>query len=187
MHLVHALAYSWTTPSHSSLGRAVANPFYPSQRRAEVNTSMDRHWPQPHRAPTGGWCFFLFFLFSSASQGCWTPPLGRRRDGVGFPSTQFLSVRTSCPWPRSVTQSSSPDCSAPAAPAPNKGGHSAPAVLGFSATHEYLPLLPALQPREIKCKLSLFLSTDHHLSSPRSQTNTLCTPHFFPAHHLLVS
>lgn len=115
-------------------------------------------------------------------------PWDRRRDGVGFTSTQFFSlpplvlVAALCDTSALVLT-----CSTPAARALNKDGHSAQTAQWFNATDEHLPLLPALQPREIKCKLSLFPSTDPRFFSPRSLTNTLCAPHLFSAHHLLVS
>lgn len=87
-------------------------------------------------------------------------------------SPHLPSVATLCDTePQSRLQSSC--CSSPGQRRPFSPGHS-----GLNATHEHPPLLPALQPREIKCKLSLFPSTDYHFFSPGSQTNILCTPHF---------
>ena len=72
------------------------------------------------------------------------------------------------------------------APALNKAGHSARTAQRFHATDEHPPLLPALQPREIRCKSPLFPSTDPHFFSPRSLTNALCAPHLISVCHLLV-
>lgn len=70
---------------------------------------------------------------------------------------------------------------------PEQRGHSALATQQFHAADEHPPLLPVLQPREIKRKSSLLPNTDPHFLSPRSLTNTPCAPHLFSAYHLLVS
>lgn len=115
-------------------------------------------------------------------------PWGRKRDRVVFTSIQFLTLPTSHSCGLTVQHSASvPIYSVPAAPALNKDNHSARTTQWFSATDEHLPLLPALQPREIKCRLSLFPSTDPRFISSRSLTNTACAPHLFSAYHLLVS
>lgn len=125
-------------------------------------------------------------------------------DSTGFPLA-LPKVTEYLPWDRlyqhpvslsppshacghAVRHSASvPTCSVPAALALNKDSHSAHVAQRFSARDEHPPLLPALQPREIECKLSLFSSTDPHFFSPRNLTNTLCAPHLSPTYHLLVS